>query len=142
MLYLRRQLDDMRELLQRTCASPSTHPQHMSPLQTRERQLRIRQDSVCPSSCSQAAHSQEHSGALIANSHPGYTNGTNHSYPRSVPDISPNQIPVHPLCESPQTGNRALKRKRSCFEIRDDAVVDFVDKGLITLDCAISCFNT
>lgn len=142
MYYLRKQLDEMRELLQRTCASPTRYSQQMSPLQTREPQPHIRQDSVCPSSCSQPAHSRDHSDAMIARSRPTYTNGTNNSYPRSVPDMSPNQIPLHPLYESPQADNRPLKRKRSCFEISDEAVADFIDKGLITLDCAISSFNT
>ncbi|KAJ5364273.1 uncharacterized protein N7496_009986 [Penicillium cataractarum] len=142
MLYLRRQLDDMRELLQRTCASPTINSQHLSPRQIREQPQETCRDSACASSCPQSAHCQDNNGALIPNNGSVYTNGAGNAYPRSVPDVSPNSIPVHPLYGSPQTEPRALKRKRSCFEIRDEAVADFIDKGLITLECAISCFNT
>ncbi|KAJ5911406.1 transcriptional regulator family: Fungal Specific TF [Penicillium subrubescens] len=142
MLYLRRQLDDMRELLQRACASPTMNSQHMSPRQTREQPKQGRGDSACPSSCSQPSHCPDNSGALIPNN-TGYANGASHTtYPRSVPDLSPTSVSVHPLYGSPQAERRGHKRKRSCFEIRDEAVADFIDKGLITLDCAISCFNT
>lgn len=142
MLYLRRQLDDMRELLQRTCASPTINSQLMSPRQIREQPKQGRGDSACFSSCSQSAHCPDNSGALIPNN-TGHTNGaSNTTYPRSVPDISPSSVPVHPLYGSPQVERRGHKRKRSCFEIRDEAVADFIDKGLITLECAISCFNT
>lgn len=37
---------------------------------------------------------------------------------------------------------RPSKRKRSGFEVRDDPVSDFISKGLITLDYAVSCFKT
>lgn len=142
MVYLRRQLDDMRELLQRAGASPTINSQHLSPRQIREQPQQTCGDSACASSCSQSTHGQDNSGALIANHSTVYTNGGSHPYPRSVPDVSPNTIPVHPLYGSPPAEPRALKRKRSCFEIRDEAVADFIDKGLITLECAISCFNT
>ncbi|KAJ5157401.1 uncharacterized protein N7482_008501, partial [Penicillium canariense] len=91
--YLRKQLDDMRELLQKT------QP-------------------------------------------PGYTNRNGDPYSSSVLDVSPNQISVHSLYEPPRVEHRPHKKRRSCFEIRDEAVADFIDKGLITLECAISCFNT
>lgn len=132
----------MRELLQRVTAPSAFNTQEMSPQNIRDHPSNTRQDSSCPSSCSQPAHCPNNSGILVPNGNPGYTNGAIHPYPRSVPDATPNQLSSYSLYDSPHTERRIPKRKRSCFEIRDDAVADFIDKKLITLDCAISCFNT
>jgi hypothetical protein len=68
---------------------------------------------------------------------------TGNSYPRSRPDLSsPHEISVQPRYEAPISELSSLKRKRSCFEISEDSVADFIDKGLITIDCAVSCFDT
>lgn len=68
---------------------------------------------------------------------------TGNSYPRSKPDLSsPHEISVQPRYEAPIGELSSLKRKRSCFEISEDSVADFIDKGLITIECAVSCFDT
>lgn len=69
-----------------------------------------------------------------------------HQYQRSIPSIptlSPNEIATQSIYEAPnQTITRPLKRKRSGFEIRDEPIADFIDKGLITPEYAVSYFNT
>jgi hypothetical protein len=63
--------------------------------------------------------------------------------PGSLPTLSPNEMPVQALYQpSNQIITRPPKRKRSGFEIRDEPIADFIDKGLITLECAVSYFNT
>ncbi|KAI9045788.1 putative C6 transcription factor [Aspergillus affinis] len=37
---------------------------------------------------------------------------------------------------------RPPKRRRSGFEVRNEPVLDFISKGLITVDYAVSCFKT
>jgi hypothetical protein len=69
-----------------------------------------------------------------------------HQYQRSIPSIptlSPNEIATQSIYEAPNhTITRPLKRKRSGFEIRDEPIADFIDKGLITPEYAVSYFNT
>ncbi|PLB46869.1 C6 zinc finger domain protein [Aspergillus steynii IBT 23096] len=47
-----------------------------------------------------------------------------------------------PLQAANSETSRPSKRRRSGFEIRDEPVSDFISKGLITADYAVSCFNT
>jgi hypothetical protein len=37
---------------------------------------------------------------------------------------------------------RPAKRKRSGFEVRCDPIADFISKGMITVEYAVSCFQT
>lgn len=62
--------------------------------------------------------------------------------PASIPTLSPNETSAQPLYVSNQIITRPPKRKRSGFEIRDEPIADFIDKGLISLECAVSYFNT
>lgn len=63
--------------------------------------------------------------------------------PESIPALSPNETSAQsPYGNSNQIITQPLKRKRSRFEIRDGPIADFIDKGLITLDYAVSYFNT
>ncbi|OQD84001.1 hypothetical protein PENANT_c014G00912 [Penicillium antarcticum] len=147
--YLRRQLDEMRELLQQSRAhtTPKSQVTH-SPNQPRDRQAQVRRESFCGSSCSQYTHSQDHVQdglpTIPVPGSGGYMNG--HQYQRSMPSIptlSPNEIATQPIYGvSNQIITRPLKRKRSGFEIRDEPIADFIDKGLITPEYAVSYFNT
>jgi hypothetical protein len=151
MQYLRRQLDEMRELLQQS-NSHSTPKSQVTHSPTRDRHL-VRRESACGSSCPHYPHPQDHPQECLANmpvtASAGYTNGhtTGHQYqssmPGSMPTLSPNEIPVQSLYQaSNQIITRPPKRKRCGFEIRDEPIADFIDKGLITLECAVSYFNT
>jgi hypothetical protein len=57
--------------------------------------------------------------------------------------VSPGGVSTHSRMQTiiTETGS-VTKRKRSGFEIRDEPVADFISKGLMTPDHAISCFNT
>ncbi|RHZ61917.1 MFS transporter [Aspergillus thermomutatus] len=56
---------------------------------------------------------------------------------------SPGEISNHSRMQTIITdAGSVTKRKRSGFEIRDEPVADFISKGLMTPDHAISCFNT
>ncbi|KAJ5679073.1 transcriptional regulator family: Fungal Specific TF [Penicillium macrosclerotiorum] len=138
--YLRQQLDDMRDLLQKHHASPSVSSHNISPRQIRDHPRRT---SACSSLCSQFSRPPNHVSAVAISDPARYLNGDNPTYQQSVPGVSPNQISVSSIYE-PSNGNilRPSKRKRSCFEIRDESIADFIEKGLITLDCAVSFFNT
>lgn len=63
---------------------------------------------------------------------------------RNLAVMSPHQTSSHNLnYNSPeQVHHRPLKRRRPTFEVREEAVEDFITKGLITLDIAASCFDT
>ncbi|KAJ5585136.1 uncharacterized protein N7459_004936 [Penicillium hispanicum] len=99
------------------------------------------QGSTCTSSRSQFAHPQKALGPLPVPESTQVPNGR--QYQGSVPLLSPNEASVPFLYDASNSGNpRPNKRKRSCFEIRDEAVADFIDKGLISLEFAFSCFNT
>ncbi|KAJ6183698.1 transcriptional regulator family: Fungal Specific TF [Penicillium mononematosum] len=147
--YLRKQLDEMRELLKqsRSQPSPKTQPTH-SPNQHCDRQQQVRHESACASSGSHYPHPQHHSqdefSSVPIPSSAGYENGHQHqrSMPGSIPALSPNETSARPIYASSQIITRPLKRKRSGFEIRDEPITDFIDKGLITLECAVSYFNT
>jgi hypothetical protein len=69
-----------------------------------------------------------------------------HQYQRSMPSIptlSPNEIGTQSIYgASNQMITRPLKRKRSGFEVRDEPIADFIDKGLITIEYAVSYFTT
>ncbi|KAL3415076.1 major facilitator superfamily domain-containing protein [Aspergillus fumigatus] len=56
---------------------------------------------------------------------------------------SPGEVSTHSRMQTVITeAGSVTKRKRSGFEIRDEPVADFISKGLMTPDHAISCFNT
>ncbi|GFF29506.1 uncharacterized transporter C417.10 [Aspergillus udagawae] len=56
---------------------------------------------------------------------------------------SPGEVSTHSRMQTIITeAGSVTKRKRSGFEIRDEPVADFISKGLMTPDHAISCFNT
>ena len=136
--YLRRQLDEMRELLQQAqTGSTFNFQESNNPHQQRDQQ------SVHRASASTRQH--ESHGSLVVQNATRYGNGQAYEVPMS--SISPGGLSAHSHYgshyEPPNIDNiRPLKRKRSCFEIRDDAIADFIDKGLITPECAVSCFNT
>ncbi|KAJ5374382.1 transcriptional regulator family: Fungal Specific TF [Penicillium concentricum] len=147
--HLRRQLDKMRELLQqsRSQPTPKSYLTH-SPGHLRDRQQQVRRESASGSSGTHYHHTQNDSEELFSNipitSPAGYTNGHQYqrSMPGSIPGLSPNETSAQPPYASNHTITRPPKRKRSGFEIRDDPIIDFIDKGLITLECAVSYFNT
>ena len=142
--YLRRQLDEMRELLKQTRSTSTSTSQAFSssPQQRRDRPDHNRRGSACTSSCSQlTTHPEEGFRALTAPKSTGITRDP--QYPRELPGVSSNEISVPSLYEpSVEDSFRPNKRKRACFEIRDDAVADFIEKGLISAEYAYSCFNT
>ncbi|CAP97172.1 Pc21g22750 [Penicillium rubens Wisconsin 54-1255] len=147
--YLRKQLDEMRELLKHTRSQPSpkSQPTH-SPNQHCDRQQQVRHESACASSGSQYPHPQHHPqdefSSVPVPCSGGYTNGhqCQRSMPGSIPALSPNETSARPIFAADQIITRPPKRKRSGFEIRDEPITDFIDKGLITLECAVSYFNT
>ncbi|CAG8267686.1 unnamed protein product [Penicillium salamii] len=144
--YLRKQMNEMRELLEQSRAqlSPDSRLSH-SPSQLRDRQQACH-ESACSSSGTRHPPPRSHPHAFEAMSsmESRYSNGHQYqrSLPASIPTLSPNEISAQPLYASNRIVNRPLKRKRSGFEIREDPIADFVDKGLITFDCAVSYFNT
>ncbi|CAG8232259.1 unnamed protein product [Penicillium salamii] len=144
--YLRKQMNEMRELLEQSRAqlSPDSRLTH-SPSQLRARQQACH-ESACSSSGTQhpPPRNHPHDFGAISSLESGYSNGHQYqrSLPASIPTLSPNEISAQPLYASNRIVNRPLKRKRSGFEIREDPIADFVDKGLITFDCAVSYFNT
>ncbi|CAI7630039.1 unnamed protein product [Penicillium glandicola] len=147
--YLRKQLDEMRELLQqsRSQQTPKSQLTH-SPSHLRERQQQVRRESACGSSGSRYPHSHDHHQDEFPNipttRSVAYTNNRQYqsSMPGSIPAISPNETSARPPYPSNQIITRPSKRKRSGFEIRDEPITDFIDKGLISLECAMSYFNT
>lgn len=140
--FLRTQLDEIRQLLEQSRSYSAIHSQPTSsPQQHMEQQQDVRRGSACTSSRSQHAQTQENIGALTLPNSTGYVNGQ--QYQRSLPELSPEGISVQSIYEPSQGDNsRSLKRKRSCFEVRGEAVADFIENGLITPECAYSCFNT
>ncbi|KAJ5085403.1 transcriptional regulator family: Fungal Specific TF [Penicillium argentinense] len=141
--FLREQLDEIRGLLQSHGANGSGPLlDDVSPRQVHEPQQDYCRVSGCTPSGTQVVHVQhgpEQSSALQYTIYPNEQN--ENSYRRSVPSLSsPHQISTHSQSEAPVISR--LKRKRSCFEIREDSVADFIDKGLISLECAASCFDT
>ncbi|KAJ5503715.1 transcriptional regulator family: Fungal Specific TF [Penicillium fimorum] len=147
--HLRGQLDEMRDLLQqsRSQNTPKSQLTH-SPSYIRDRQQQVHRESPHGSSGSHYPHLQDHSQGVFPNvpitSSVGYTDGHQYqrSMPGSIPGHSPNETSAQPPYASNQTITNPPKRKRSGFEIRDDPITDFIDKGLITLECAVSYFNT
>lgn len=144
--YLKNQLDEMRNLLQHNRSHSSIHSQEsVSPRQVLEsQQHEVRGDSGCPSSHSQITLAEDDIVTLAVPDNTAYLNTqTVHSYPRSGPDLSsPHEIAVQPRYEASTSEMSSLKRKRSCFEISEDSVADFIDKGLITMEYAVSYFDT
>ncbi|KAJ5710047.1 transcriptional regulator family: Fungal Specific TF [Penicillium malachiteum] len=142
--YLRQQLHEMQALLVQNRENQSSSPQYSSsPRQLRDRPENIRRGSACNSACSQYAHQEEY-GALTIHSGTAEYRNNPQTFDRSIPNGSPNGVSAgHSMYEPSHADNpRPTKRKRSCFEIRDDSVIDFIDKGLISTECAVSCFNT
>ncbi|CAG8138860.1 unnamed protein product [Penicillium nalgiovense] len=139
----------MRGLLKqnRSQPSPKFQPTHF-PNQHCDRQQQVRHESACASSGSHYPHPQHHPqdepSSVPVPSSAGYANGHQHqrSMPGSIPALSPNDTSAQPIHASSQIITRPPKRKRSGFEIRDEPITDFIDKGLITLECAVSYFNT
>ncbi|KAJ6118167.1 transcriptional regulator family: Fungal Specific TF [Penicillium samsonianum] len=147
--YLRQQLDEMRELLQQSRSQPTPKSQLThSPSHLRDRQQQVAHESARGSSGSHYPHSQDNPQDGFPNipvaSSVGYTNGHQYqrSMPGSMPALSPNETSAQPLYASNRIITRPPKRKRSGFEIRDEPIADFIDKGLITLECAMSYFHT
>lgn len=128
----------MRELLQHARSdSPYTFHESNNAQQYDQRQP-VPRPSV-------SARQHESHGSLGIQDTATYGNGQACQMP--MPVISPDGLSAHshydPHYGTSSIGNpQPLKRKRSCFEIRDDAIADFIDKGLITPECAVSCFNT
>lgn len=57
--------------------------------------------------------------------------------------VSPGGVSTHSRMQTIITDTGSVtKKKRSGFEIRDEPVADFISKGLMTPEHAISCFNT
>lgn len=129
----------MRELLQQAQAGSISHPQELnSPQRHRDQPETVRRASASVSSCT---HQHENPDILTVQGSTGYANG--HPYHGTLLVASPNEVSTRSHYEPSNAENmRPLKRKRSCFEIRDDAIADFIDKGLITAECAVSCFNS
>ncbi|KAJ5760588.1 transcriptional regulator family: Fungal Specific TF [Penicillium odoratum] len=144
--YLRRQLDDMQALINQHQINQNTgFQEHGIDSPQLYHQGDIRRGSAC-TSASQFTHPHQQDGVGALTVHPSsaeYMDGSHH-YQRSVSDVSPNGITtVAPMYEPSNEDNfRPNKRKRSCFEIREESIADFIDKGLITPECAVSCFNT
>ncbi|KAJ5367728.1 hypothetical protein N7541_001669 [Penicillium brevicompactum] len=145
--YLRKQLDDMRELLQqnRAQSTPKSSQLAHSPSHLRGRQP-LCHESACGSSVSQFPHTQDRPQEYgdVSATDPGYTDGHQfqRSMPASMPTVSPNELATQSVYASNHIVTRPPKRKRSGFEIRDEPIADFIDKGLITFECALSYFNT
>lgn len=94
---------------------------------------------------SASTRQHESHGSLVVQNTTRHGNGQAFEVPMSArsPDGLSAHSPYGSHYEPLNIDNiRPLKRKRSCFEIRDDAIADFIDKGLITPECAVSCFNT
>ena len=146
---MRRQLDEMQALVNQSHINPSPRFQEQdlhSPRQLHGRADQPRRGSACTSSCSQFAqpHQQDGLGALIAHHGSADYVNSSQSYQRSIPDVSTNGVTTVAPMYTPSNGDSSQpkKRKRSCFEIREESIADFIDKGLITPECAVSCFNT
>ncbi|CDM31528.1 transcriptional regulator family: Fungal Specific TF [Penicillium roqueforti] len=144
--YLRKQLDQMRELFQQSRSQPTPKSQLThSPSHLCDRQQDVPRESACGS---RFPHSQDHPEGLFPHipvtGSARYTNC--HQYQRSmsgtIQTLSPNETSTQPPYARSQIITRPPKRKRSGFEIRDEPIADFIDKGLITLECAVSYFNT
>ncbi|KAJ5310267.1 uncharacterized protein N7443_002728 [Penicillium atrosanguineum] len=140
--HLRVQLDEIRQLLEQSRAHSAIDSRQTTPPQQHwEYQQQARRGSACTSSYSHHAPPQENAVTLTIVESNGYVNGQ--EYQRSLPELSPNGVSGQSAYEPSHADNsRSLKRKRSCFEIRGETVADFIDKGLITPECAYSCFNT
>ncbi|KAJ5947173.1 hypothetical protein N7466_000188 [Penicillium verhagenii] len=148
--YLRRQLSEMQALINQNHISPTPQFQEQEfespPPQLHDHEDQPRRGSVCTSSCSQFAHPHQQEGTGAITAHQDSTDYIHSStnYQRSMPTVSPNESrAVAPIYELPNgEAARPNKRKRSCFEIREESIADFIDKGLITPEGAVSCFNT
>ncbi|KOS48286.1 hypothetical protein ACN38_g687 [Penicillium nordicum] len=146
--YLRKQLDEIRELLQHSRPQPTPKPQPtQSPTHLGDQQ-HIRREGDGGSSGFHYPHPQdppqgEFTNIPVTNS-AGYANSHRYqrSMPPSIPTLSPNDTSAQPLYASNHIIDRPPKRKRSGFEIREEPIADFIDKGLISLECAVSYFNT
>ncbi|KAJ6148690.1 hypothetical protein N7497_010672 [Penicillium chrysogenum] len=111
--YLRKQLDEMRELLKNTRSQPSpkSQPTH-SPNQHCDRQQQVRHESACASSGSPYPHPQNHPqdefSSVPIPSSAGYTNGHQYqkSMPGSIPALSPNETSARPIYASDQITTR------------------------------------
>lgn len=137
----------MRELLQqnRAQSTPKSSQLAHSPSHLRGRQP-LCHESTCGSSVSQYPHTQDRPQEYgdVSATDPGYTDGHQfqRSMPASMPTVSPNELATQSVYASNHIVTRPPKRKRSGFEIRDEPIADFIDKGLITFECALSYFNT
>lgn len=129
----------MRELLHQNHTQSTPHSSvHISPHGIHDQQ-QVRQESSSASPASQFTHPQPLGPLTVPNSN----TYANQQYKESVNAVSPNGVSVPSLRDAIVAENdRVNKRKRSCFEIRDESIADFINEGLITLECAMSCFNT
>lgn len=135
--YLRRQLDDMRHFLQQESSSGlNNSATDLSPKQTQPNALG--RDHA--SGCSPYIPRPETIEAATVQATPGNVD-CSLCQRHSQTEISSQSLYL-PQASCDGQFRRPAKRKRSAFEIREQAVEDFIDKGLITLEFAMSCFET
>ncbi|KAJ6136148.1 hypothetical protein N7512_001308, partial [Penicillium capsulatum] len=134
--YLRRQLNDMRQLLQQNAASSVMASHDTSQQSSHGPAQETNQESVS-TSCSR--HPEDFRVASVSAT--GCATCENQQYPTSMQPISTHATPVL-FYEPANEDHRPRKRRRSCFEIRDEAIVDFIEQGLLMPDIAISSFDT
>ncbi|CAG7925097.1 unnamed protein product [Penicillium olsonii] len=134
----------MHKLLQQSRAQPSPQSQLThSPTHSRPRE-QVCHERGCSSGPRYQNAQGNHEGLeAISAIGSGYSDGHQYqgSLPASIPTLSPTDVSAQPLYTANQI-IRPPKRKRSGFEVRDEPIADFIDKGLITFECAVSYFNT
>lgn len=146
--YLRDQLDDIRQSLRINNLQSQRHSQeNVSPRQVAEGQQKDNpSDNSCLSCDSQYTNlnaENEIARLEVPNNMAHMSSQRIHSNPDPRRAASSSHDTVsHSQYEATSIRSPSLKRKRSCFEISESSVAGFIDKGLITTDCAISCFRT
>ena len=129
----------MRELLRQNHQESTPHSSVHVSAHGIHGQQHVRQESSSVSPTSHFTHPQPLGALTVPNSN----TYASQQYKESVDAVSPNGVSVPSLRGAIVAENdRVNKRKRSCFEIRDESIADFINEGLITLECAMSCFNT
>lgn len=146
--YLRDQLDDIRQSLRMNNLQSQNYSQeNISPRQVLERQQQDEPgDNSCLTCDSQNANlnTEGEMVRLPVQDKMTYINSQQKAsnYGPRQPGSSPRETVALSQYEASSIRSPSLKRKRSCFEISESSVAGFIDKGLITTDCAISCFRT
>ncbi|KAJ5215102.1 hypothetical protein N7468_010781 [Penicillium chermesinum] len=135
---LRHQLAEVRQLLQQGSIAEAPPSQELEPT--------IRHREYDHQEISAPVHPMydSHRGSLGPMTIPETAAPLGDSaYSSRVPAISPMQGRIaSSYGSSDQLTSRPPKRRRSAFEVREEAVEDFIDTGLITLEDALSHFNT